>query len=162
MKKMKVFLVLLVLLFLGAAVFAQSVPYWTSNAIGSSPISPDRNRAWSGSGSSSDPWYNVFLNGGIEIRVMRGSYQNIVVMVKSNLDYSVWVNVKTRSANGSKTGYNTVYMPVSRYDTTITPPPSISNSDGFSGITIVVLRTQDQNGISHHYSLPDSFRNRTW
>jgi hypothetical protein len=108
MKKSKVFLVLLGLLLLGTAVFAQSVPYYASNAIGSSPIYPHPLSDWTGSGSSSDPWYNTFLSGAIQVRAARGIDGNIGINVRNNLDYPVWIRAKMLSVNGNKVGYNGV------------------------------------------------------
>ena len=160
MKKIKVFLVLLGLLLHSATVFAQSVPYHASNATGSSPISPD-NRIWSGSGSSTDPWYNNFLNGAIELFVARGN--NLIgCYVKNNLSYAIRVRVRIQSQNG-KTGFVTI-SPISANNYSsqykFLSYTDLKNSDGFSGAQIIVLRTQDQNGKS--YYTPDSFNKRTW
>jgi len=120
---------------------------------------------------SSDPWYNSFLDGGIEIRAARGIYDNTIgVLIKNNFSYDIWVKVKMVSANGSKSGY--YYQMVSAnswssngiyYNTT----PGISNTDGFGDITLVLLLTQDENGRDHFNpflprDVPDGFKNRTW
>ena len=162
MKTSKVFLVLLGLLLLGAAVFAQSVPYNSSNATGSSPIYPHPLSNWKGTGAYNDPWYNTFLDGAIEVRAARGAMDgNIGVNVKSNLDYGVYIRVKIQSANGKVSYLNFGRVAYQTWaPTTINPYPRIANSDGFSAISIVVVRSHDQNGRS--YDMSNNFKNRTW